>query len=68
MEADDFLAGARWKPFDLSAKRKWQPGEPVVWTASDRDDPRDPMMQHTPQLYNLNAVAYESLMLGSFDI
>jgi hypothetical protein len=68
LEADDFLAGAKWRAYDVSARRKWKPGEPVVWVASDRDDPRDRMIQQTPQLYNLNAVAYESLMLGSFDI
>jgi hypothetical protein len=56
-EADDFLAGAKWKT-----------GEPVVWAAADRDDPKDPVIGQTPQLYNLDAVAYESLMLGFFEI
>ena len=56
-ETDDFLTGAKWKP-----------GEPVAWAAADRDDPKDPVIGQTPQLYNLDAVAYESLMLGFFEI
>jgi hypothetical protein len=56
-ECDDFLGGARWKA-----------DEPVVWAAVDKLDPPDPEVQRTPQLYNLDAVAYESLMLGMFEI
>lgn len=56
-ECDDFLAGARWKVDD-----------PVVWAAVDRDDPKDPEIQRVPQLYNLDAVAYESIMLGFYEI
>jgi len=56
-EADDFLAGAKW-PID----------GPVVWAAADRDDPPDPELGIAPQLYNLDAVAYESLLLGMFEI
>jgi hypothetical protein len=56
-ECDDFLAGAKWNPDD-----------PVVWAAVDRDDPQDPVIQRVPQLYNLDAVAYESIMLGVYEI
>jgi hypothetical protein len=56
-EADDFLAGA-----------KWELGGPVVWAAADRDDPPDPEIGDPAQLYNLDAVAYESLLLGMFEI
>ena len=56
-ECDDFLAGAKWKQ-----------DEPVVWAAVDRDDPKDPVIQRVPQLYNLDAVAYESIMLGFYEI
>ena len=56
-ECDDFLAGA-----------KWESDGPVVWAAVDRDEPKDPVIQRVPQLYNLDAVAYESLMLGFFEI
>ncbi|MDZ7620388.1 MAG: hypothetical protein U1E05_25580, partial [Patescibacteria group bacterium] len=56
-EADDFLAGATWE--------SW---EPVVWAAADRDDPPDAEVGATAQLYNLDAVAYESIMLGIYEI
>jgi len=56
-ECDDFLAGAKWKVED-----------PVIWAAVDRLDPPDPQIGDTPQLYNLDAVAYESIMLGFFEI
>ncbi|MEI6072677.1 MAG: glycosyl hydrolase family 32 [Verrucomicrobiae bacterium] len=56
-EASDFLSGAQWKN-----------GEPVLWIASDRLDKPDPEIQQKPQLYNLDAVAYESIMLGIFQI
>lgn len=56
-EADDFLVGAAWQ--------SW---EPVVWAAADRDDPPDPEIGEVAQLYNLDAVAYESIMLGMFEI
>ncbi len=56
-ECDDFLAGA-----------KWERDGPVVWASADRDDPKDPVTQRVPQLYNLDAVAYESIMLGFYEI
>ena len=56
-ESDDFLAGAKWSPAD-----------PVAWTAADRLDAPEPGYQHKTQLYNLDAVAYESVMLGFFEL
>ncbi|MFO7974368.1 MAG: glycosyl hydrolase family 32 [Candidatus Hydrogenedentota bacterium] len=56
-EHDDFLEGA-----------KWEAGQPYLWCAADRLDPPDPEIGETPQLYNLDAVAYESIMLGIFEI
>ena len=56
-EHKDFLAGARW----LS-------GGPVPWAAADELDPPDPAVGQNAQLYNLDAQAYESLMLGVFEI
>ncbi len=55
-ESDDFLAGADWD-------------KAVYWTNADnRDEPepegRYPGAGNAPQLYSLNAVAYESLMIG----
>ncbi len=56
-ECDDFLAGA-----------KWATNAPVVWAAADREDPKDRVIGRTPQLYNLDAVAYESIMLGFYEM
>ncbi len=56
-ESEDFLAGSAWNAAD-----------PVLWAAADRLDPPDPEIGRTPQLYNLDAVAYESLMLGLFEM
>jgi hypothetical protein len=55
-EAADFRAGADWS-------------EAVFWTGADRlDEPEPeggyPHAGDPPQLYSLNAVAYESLMIG----
>ena len=55
-ESDDFLKGADW-------------GRAVYWTNADRRDAPEPEGRYpgageTPQLYSLNAVAYESLMVG----
>lgn len=46
-------------------------GKSVNWTGADDLDPRhtDPRFSHiAPQLYNLDAAPYESLMLGQFSI
>jgi len=41
---------------------------PVLWTAADRDDQRRDDLQVKPELYNLDCVAYESLIVGLFTI
>lgn len=55
-ESDDFLAGADWK-------------KSVFWTCTDKLDLPEPQGRYPgageqAQLYSLNAVAYESLMVG----
>ena len=40
----------------------------VYWCNADRLDEQDPEAKCAPQLYSLSAVAYESLMLGIFQI
>jgi len=40
----------------------------VYWTRADRYDPIHPEIGDKPSLYNLDAIAYESIMLGAFDI
>ena len=47
---------------------RWSVGEPVPWIAADRRDHVQPGSNAAPELYNLDAVAYESVMLGLFAI
>lgn len=56
-EHSDFLKGAKWNNEDV-----------VFWTGADRLDSPDPAIGENAQLYNLSAVAYESLMLGIHEI
>lgn len=56
-ENSDFLAGAGWTPTDV-----------VFWCRADKKDEQDPQIKLPAQLYNLNAVAYESVMLGLHQI
>ncbi len=53
---------------DFRQAAQWQDGEPVFWTAADNLDAIGPAADQPPQLYNLDAVAYESLLLGLFQI
>ena len=53
IEHDDFLEGSQWED-----------EEPVLWAWSDELDEPDPEIGDVPQLYDLNAAAYESIMLG----
>jgi hypothetical protein len=53
---------------DVVAAARWRPGEPVPWAGADRLDPARTDLGTRPQLYNLDAVAYESLLLGLFTI
>jgi hypothetical protein len=56
-ECSDFIRDAKWNNTD-----------PVFWTGADRLDPPDPEIGDKAQLYNLSAVAYESIMLGFHQI
>ncbi len=57
-EADDAATMMTWPQLN---------GNPL-WTCADRLDPPHPSHHLQPQLYNLDAVAYESLMVGFFSI
>lgn len=57
LETPDFPAGA-----------KWRKDQPVLWTGADVLDPRRPDYDVPAELYNLDCVAYESLLLGLFTI
>lgn len=48
------------------ATARWTDTEAVLWTGADRRDATRPDQGATPELYNLDAVAYESVMLGLF--
>jgi len=53
---------------DIVAGLLWKPDEPVPWAGADRLDPSRVDLNVRPELYNLDAVAYESLLLGLFSI
>ncbi|MDX9971380.1 MAG: hypothetical protein RBU21_00175 [FCB group bacterium] len=53
---------------DVVAGLRWNHREPVLWVGADRLDYWREGQEAFPQLYNLDAVAYESLMLGLFTL
>ena len=53
---------------DFLETARWAEDKPVFWARSDRFDSVDPAIGDPPQLYDVNAVGYESLMLGTFAI
>jgi hypothetical protein len=66
-EARDFVGGSKWPGADKIAELN--PGEPPYWTACDRlDSPGIGPNDAPAELYNLDAVGYESLMLGLFSV
>ncbi len=46
----------------------WTSEDVVFWQKCDKNDPVDSKTKDAPQLYNFNAIAYESIMLGTFTI
>jgi hypothetical protein len=57
LESTDFERGAGWTK-----------DQPVPWVAADSEDPRRPEYNVPAELYNLDCVAYESVVLGLFTI
>ena len=57
-----------WESSDVVSGMRWEAGDPVLWVAADELDPPRPDLQTPCQLYNLDRVAYESLILGLFTI
>lgn len=53
---------------DLFAGRHWKPDDAVFWARTDIYDKPDPELGYYTQLYNLDAVAYESVMLGVYSV
>lgn len=56
-ECTDYLEGAEWKP-----------EEKHDWMETDDLDQPNPYIGFAPQLYNVDCVGYESIMLGMFQI
>jgi hypothetical protein len=57
LETPDFGRGAQWREH-----------EPVLWVSSDVEDARRPEYDVPAEIYNLDCVAYESILLGLFTI
>ena len=47
---------------------KWTVEQAVFWLKCDSADPVDPASGVAPQMYNFNAIAYESIMFGAWQI
>jgi hypothetical protein len=57
-----------WEAADFLRDAQWKSSEPVLWVGADNADPQREDLKTPPQLYNLDCVAYESLLLGLFTI
>jgi hypothetical protein len=55
-----------WETPDLFANVQWTRGQPVRWVTADSADPRRPEFDVPVEIYNLDCVAYESVLLGLF--
>lgn len=57
-----------WEHDDFGAASGWQGHDPVAWTKADSHDFARRELANVPELYNLDCVAYESVILGLFNI
>ncbi len=58
-----------WENADFTApSRGWGERQPVAWVKADSADFMRPGHPGHPELYNLDCVAYESLVLGLFSV
>src|SRR5262249_35803187 len=57
-----------WENSDMLAGARWKAREPLPWIGADKLDPPRDDLKTQCQLYNLDCVAYESLMIGLFAI
>jgi hypothetical protein len=57
-----------WESADFVEGTRWRADQPVAWIAADSTDPRRPEYDVPAEIYNLDCVAYESLVLGLFTI
>jgi len=68
-ECKDLVSGAKWKGA-YRGGGTGEPDAPALWVGADRLDSAGPDVPEDfrAELYNLDVVAYESLMLGLFSI
>ena len=57
-----------WESSTFGTAPTWSPSEAVAWVKADSADFARPGMPTPPELYNLDCVAYESVMLGLFSV
>jgi hypothetical protein len=57
-----------WESPEFAAAPKWNGRAPVAWVKSDSRDFARPEIASRSELYNLDCVAYESVMLGLFSV
>jgi hypothetical protein len=57
-----------WESTAFTVDERWNGVPPVAWVKADSEDFTITRRQLEPQLYNLDCVAYESLMLGLFSV
>jgi len=57
-----------WEDPDVLKAAQWESGQPPFWVGADRLDAQRDDLKTPCELYNLDAVAYESLVLGLFSI
>ena len=57
-----------WESEDILEGNRWRKQESIQWVGADYLDRQRDDLRRGAQLYNLDAVAYESLMLGFFSI
>jgi hypothetical protein len=57
-----------WEGPRFSDARGWDESASVAWVKADSRDFNVPAVNTPPELYNLDCVAYESIMLGLFSI
>lgn len=57
-----------WESPSFAANVAWRAEEPVPWVSVDRLDQKREGMGEQPEMYALDCVAYESVLLGLFTI
>jgi hypothetical protein len=57
-----------WESPEFARARNWDGRASVAWTKADSRDFSRPDVSTRPELYNLDCVAYESVLLGLFSV